>query len=145
MGSSLSSTDNSLSCAVHSTGARGILVHVATIVIFALSLGSVEAFLGSQVADGLEKTALANLARGQVVDAVLEGVYLLDASDLGLVEIFYKVLVLIGRSKGKRRTLGGIAGLVVLCEPAEVDVLEPRNPLLVLRVICLLCVLHDEY
>ena len=70
---------------------------------------------------------------------------MLDASDLGLVEIFYKVSVLIGRSKGKRRTLGGIAGFVILCEPAEVDVLEPRNPLLVLRVVCLLCVLHDDY
>lgn len=45
----------------------------------------------------------------------------------------------------ERRTLGGITSLVVLREPAEVDVLEPGNPLLVLRVVCLLCVLHDEY
>jgi hypothetical protein len=79
------------------------------------------------------------------VDTVLKGVYLFDASDFGLVEVFYKVLVLIERLKEKRRTFGGIAGLVVLCEPAEVDVLEPGNPLLVLRVVCLLCVLHDEY
>jgi hypothetical protein len=64
LGSTLGASNNGISGAVHSTGARGILVHVTTIVIFALSLSSVDAFLGSQVADRLEETALANLARG---------------------------------------------------------------------------------
>ena len=39
-------------------------------------------------------------------------------------------------------TLGGVARLVVVCEPAEVEVLKPRNPLLVLRVVCVLGPLH---
>jgi hypothetical protein len=36
----------------------------------------------------LEETALADLAGGEVVDAVLEGVDLLDAGYFALVEVF---------------------------------------------------------
>lgn len=53
----------------------------------------------------------------------------------------------IGRGSWRRwwLTLSRVAGLVVLGEPSQVDVLDPRNPLLVLRVVCLLCPLcHDE-
>lgn len=84
----LSTTNNSVRRAVQRTSTGRILVDVATIVALALSLGSVDALLGRQVADGLQKTALADLATGEVVDAILEVVDLLDASDFGLVEVF---------------------------------------------------------
>lgn len=35
----------------------------------------------------------------------------------------------------RTRTLCGITGLVVLCEPAQIQVLDPRHPLLVLLVV----------
>lgn len=83
-----SATNNSVRRAVQRTSTRRVLVDVAAIVALALSLGSVDALLGRQVADGLQKTALADLATGEVVHAILEVVDLLDASDFGLVEVF---------------------------------------------------------
>jgi hypothetical protein len=88
LGSTLSTTNNSIGSAVHGARTRSILVHVAAIIVLALSLGSVDAFLGSKVADGLEEAALADLAGGEVVNAILESVYLFDACDFGLVEVF---------------------------------------------------------
>jgi hypothetical protein len=44
----------------------------------------------------------------------------------------------------RERTLGGIACLVVLGEPTKINVLYPRNPLLVLLVIGSLSPLHCE-
>lgn len=41
------------------------------------------------------------------------------------------------------RTFGCVAGLVVLGEPAEVQVLQPGHPLLVLLIVGLLGPLHD--
>lgn len=38
----------------------------------------------------------------------------------------------------KRLTFRGIARLVVLCEPTQVDILGPGNPVLVLLVVLLL-------
>lgn len=54
-----------------------------------------------------------------------------------------KVLVMGGglRVEG-RHTFGGVAGLVILCEPAKVDVLHPWDPFLVLLVVSLLGPLH---
>lgn len=60
-------------------------VGVVALVVLALSLGAGHALLGTEVADRLEETALAELAGGEVVDAVLQVVDLVDASDLGLV------------------------------------------------------------
>lgn len=60
--------------------------HVAALVILALALGAVDALLGDHIANGLEETALADLAGSEVVHAVLESVDLLDAGDLALVE-----------------------------------------------------------
>jgi hypothetical protein len=44
----------------------------------------------------------------------------------------------------EKRTFGSIAGLVVVGEPAEVQVFHPWHPLLVLVVVCFLCPLHCE-
>jgi hypothetical protein len=41
--------------------------------------------LGSHVTKGLEKTSFADLAGSEVVDAVLEVVYLFNAGDFGFV------------------------------------------------------------
>lgn len=43
--------------------------------------------------------------------------------------------------KRRQLTLGSIAGLVVLCEPPQVEVLNPGHPPLVLLVVDLLSVL----
>lgn len=59
----------------------------AALLVLAAALSAVEAFLGEQVADGLEEATLADLAGNGVVDAVLQRVNLLDARDLGLVEL----------------------------------------------------------
>jgi hypothetical protein len=67
----LSTTNNSIRRAVQCTSTRCFFVDVAAIVALALSLGSVDALLGRQVADGLQKTALADLAAGKVVYAIL--------------------------------------------------------------------------
>jgi hypothetical protein len=67
----LSAANNSVRRAVHRSSTRRILVDVTTIVALALSLGSVDALLRRQVADGLQKTALADLATGKIVDAIL--------------------------------------------------------------------------
>jgi hypothetical protein len=67
----LSTTNNSIRRAVQCTRTRCIFVDVAAIVTLALSLGSVDTLLGRQVADGLQKTALADLATGEVVDTIL--------------------------------------------------------------------------
>lgn len=67
----LSTTNNSIRRAVQCTRTRCFFVDVAAIVTLALSLGSVDTLLGRQVADGLQKTALADLAAGEVVDTIL--------------------------------------------------------------------------
>lgn len=59
--------------------------HVAAVLVFALALGAVDALLGREVRHGLQEASLADLGGGDVVHAVLEGVDLLDARDLGLV------------------------------------------------------------
>ena len=65
----------------------GLLRYVATLVVLALALGAVDALLGGHVADGLGEAALPELAGDEVVHAVLESIDLLDAGDLGLVEV----------------------------------------------------------
>ena len=55
---------------------------VAPVVALALTLSTVGALLGGEVADGLEQTALSELAGCETVDAVLELVDLVDARDL---------------------------------------------------------------
>jgi hypothetical protein len=93
----------------------------------------------------LEQTSLADLTGGEIVNAVLESVDLFDASDFGLVEVFYIMLGMLGKTEmGRERTLGGIACLVILGEPTKINVLHPRNPLLVLVVIGSLSPLHCE-
>lgn len=47
--------------------------------------------------------------------------------------------------EGRRFTLGGVAGFVVLCEVVEVLVLEPGHPLLVFLVVLLLGPVHDVF
>lgn len=60
--------------------------HIVSVVVFALALGAVDAFLGEGVAHGCEQTILADLAGNETVDAVLKGIDLLDACYFGLVE-----------------------------------------------------------
>jgi hypothetical protein len=59
---------------------------VPSFVVLATTLGSVHSLTRCKVSDGLTKTALSNLAGNEVVDAVLEGIDLLDTRDFGLVE-----------------------------------------------------------
>ena len=47
--------------------------------------------------------------------------------------------------EGVGRTFGGVAGLVILCKPFEVHVLDPRHPLLILIVVRVLGPLHFDY
>lgn len=56
--------------------------HVPALVVLALALGTVHALLRCEVTDGLQKTALADLAGDEAVDAILQGIDLLDACDL---------------------------------------------------------------
>ena len=69
----------------HVVGRAG---RVLAVVALALALDAVHALARGHVADGLREAALADLAGHEVVDAVLQGVDLLDAGDLGLVEVF---------------------------------------------------------
>ena len=59
---------------------------VGAAVVFAAALCAVNALLAESVADGLQQATFADLAGGEVVDAVLEVVDLVDAGDFGLVE-----------------------------------------------------------
>lgn len=69
--------------------AHGLLSgNVASIITLPSPLGSSGALLGGEVADGLRETALAELSGREVVDAVLQLVDLVDASDFRLVEVF---------------------------------------------------------
>lgn len=86
--SSLTAIDDGTSCVIHGRRAGNVLRCVATLVVLALSLGAVDALLGGHVSDGLEETALADLACGEVVHAVLESIDLLDARYFCLVEVF---------------------------------------------------------
>lgn len=60
--------------------------HIVALLIFTLTLGAVDAFLGKGVADRCEHAILTNLAGDETVYAILEGVDLLDACYFGLVE-----------------------------------------------------------
>lgn len=62
---------------------------ITPVLVFTLALGAVDAFLGEGIADGREKTVLADLAGDEAVHAVLEGVDLFDACYFGLVEGVY--------------------------------------------------------
>lgn len=84
---SLTAIDDSTSCVIHGRRTGDILGCVATLVVFALSLGTVDALLGGHISDGLEETALADLTGGEVVDAVLESIDLFDARYFCLVEV----------------------------------------------------------
>lgn len=90
VGDALGAVSNTGDGAVHSTSAGDVGGGVTTAVVLALAFGAVDALLGGEVADGLEKTALADLTGGEVVDAVLEGVDLLDAGDLCLVKVLWR-------------------------------------------------------
>lgn len=50
---------------------------------------------------------MANLAGGEVVDAILKGVDLVDAGDFGLVEVFCRGFVLVSNCKDEKRERGG--------------------------------------
>lgn len=65
--------------------------HVVPLVIFTLALGAVDAFFGKGVAHGCEHTILTDLAGNETVDAILEGIDLLDACYFGLVEGVWRV------------------------------------------------------
>jgi hypothetical protein len=125
-GDGLAAVGDARAGAVHGAGAGDSAGDVAAFVVLALALSAVDALLGGHVADGLEEAALTDLAGDEVVDAVLEVVDLIDAGDLGLVEVL----------------LGSVAGLVILGEPSQVHVLEPRHPLVVRLGVVLLAVLH---
>ena len=118
-------------------------------VVLAAALSAVHALLGEGVADTLQSAAFAQLAADEVVDAILGLVDGLDAGDLGLVEsVCCRSMSVLNKTVCNtqavvvdvaiRLTLGGIAGLVVVGEPLEVLVLDPRHPVLVLVVVALL-------
>ena len=88
-GDLLSSLRRTTNDCVTALGKRaGLFGRVATFVVLALALGAVDALPGGHVADGLGEATLPDLAGDEVVDAVLKGIDLLDAGDLGLVEVF---------------------------------------------------------
>lgn len=64
---------------------RDVGWEVASLLVLAFALGTVNALLGHSIADRLEQAALAYLPGRQVVYAILEVVDLLDARNLGLV------------------------------------------------------------
>jgi len=57
-------------------------------VILAAPLSTVDALFGDGITEGLCKSSFADLSADEVVYAVLEVVDLVDACDLGLVELF---------------------------------------------------------
>lgn len=59
---------------------------IAAAIVLALSLGTVDALLRCEVADGLQEATLADLPGDEVVYAVLKRVDLLNARHFGLVE-----------------------------------------------------------
>lgn len=59
---------------------------VAAGVVLAAPLCPIDALLAHGVTDGLQKAPLAHLLTDGMVDTVLQGVNLIDASDLALVE-----------------------------------------------------------
>jgi len=58
------------------------------LVVLAAAFGTVDALFGDGITEGLCEPSLADLAADEVVYAVLEVVDLVDACDLGLVELF---------------------------------------------------------
>ena len=62
---------------------------IATIVVIALAFGARHDFLGGQIADSFKKSSLAELASDTLVDAVLNGINILVASDFCLGELIY--------------------------------------------------------
>lgn len=92
-GGALCTVSDARDAAVHGAGAGDVRGRVAAVLALALALGAVGALLGGEVADGLQEAALADLPADEVVDAVLEGVDLLDARDLGLVEVFWGAML----------------------------------------------------
>lgn len=119
---------------------------VTYVLVLAAALGAVDALLGESVANALQSTTLAKLAANEVVDTILGLVDGLDAGNFGLVESVccrsMSVLQTISHHKSAatavRLTLGSVAGLVVVGEPLEILVLDPRHPVLVLVVVALL-------
>lgn len=59
-----------------------------SLVVLAATLSTVDALFGDGITEGLCESSLADLAADEVVYAVLEVVDLVDACDLGLVELF---------------------------------------------------------
>jgi hypothetical protein len=113
--------------------------------VLALSFGSCEDLLASEIADAFEHTALGKLATDTCVDTVLNGVDILVSSDLGLVH-----LICNPRSAQAvepvfhLHTFGNIAGLV-LAHPSKVLVLNPWHPALVLLVVIVPCRFHCDW
>lgn len=58
-----------------------------TLVVLSLAFRAGEDLFGSQVADTLEETALSKLAPDTFVDAILDGIDILVASDFRLGEV----------------------------------------------------------
>lgn len=84
--SALSSpTDHGITALRDGPGALG---DITPFVVAAFVLGPVNALRRGNVTDGLAKTSLAKLASGQVVNVILDGVDLLVAGYLCLVEVF---------------------------------------------------------
>lgn len=85
-GNGLAALSDTAARLVQRTRARDGSGHVAALVVLALALGAVDTLLGNHIANGLEETALTDLAGGEVVHAILESVDLLDTGDLALIE-----------------------------------------------------------
>jgi len=115
-----------------------------TLVVLALSLTASEDLLAGEVAHTFEQAALAELPRYAFVYAILDGIDVLVAGDLGLVEVVWVGNVSqreVGCQQIQEGTFGRVASLV-LTKPSEVFVLNPWHPVLILFVVGLLCPLH---
>lgn len=95
---------------------------ILALIVLSLSLSTIHALFGRDIAHSLEQAALFELARDSLVHAILDGIDVLVSGDFGFVKfVLYDITCL------------------VVAEPTEDVVFDPRHPGLVLTVVPGLC------
>ena len=97
-GSASGGTGGTLAIACHSAACRA---QVRAFVVFATSLGAVDALLGGSIAYRLEEAALPDLTAGSTVEPILELVDGPEPGNFGLVKSVCSRTCQLDRSEGK--------------------------------------------
>lgn len=102
-----------------------------------------ENFLAGKVSHAFERAAFLKLPCHALVHPILYSIDVLVASDLGLIQLVCISQRCFSTRLAELLTFSNITGLV-LSEPGEIFVLNPRHPVLILLVVVVLCGLHVQ-